>query len=246
MEENSHTANPVGEINTIVQGIKNVCITHERRSVKEVRVILAHWDYKSDRVKKYGGIKWIFDHWRDLLKQGGNTMDQICKEKICILSFESGEQICQVKNKDREDTKKANMMKKIEMFMALETVTYIQTPPKKLEDIKRAVKDLSEVSYLSNSTKEVEHCLHEMNCYQELNEYLHDLSHQSYKYDALSLETFEKIKTKLPDRMRNELSNLLYDFQTALGNFPDDSVLGSWIEHDAYKNLNQKVQEGWF
>ena len=238
-------ANPVDKINAIVQSIENVCITHERRSSKDVRVILAHWDYGSGYVKKYGGIKWIFDHWRDLFKRGKNTIDQICLEKICILSFESEKQICQVKNRDREDTKKANMMKKIEMLMALETVTYIQTPPKQLKDIERAVADLSKILFLSNDAdiEQIEYCLHEMNSYQELNEYLHKVSH---KYDASFLETFKNIRTKLPDRMKSELSNLLDDFQTALENFPENNTYNSWIEHDAYKNLNQKVQEGWF
>lgn len=232
----------VGEINAILQSIENVCITHEHRSSKEVRVVLAHWDYGSSYVKKHGGIKWIFDHWKDLLDEEENTMDQICSEKICILSFESEEQICQVRNKDRADTKKANMMEKIKMLLALETVTYIQTPPKQLEDIKQAVADLSEIPCLSNST-EIEHCLHEMNSYQELNEYLHKVSH---KYDASTLETFKNIRAKLPDRMKSELSNLLDGFQTALENFPEDNAFNSWIEHDAYKNLNQKVHDGWF
>ena len=238
----------VTRINATVQSIDNVCITNKCSSYKDVRVLLAHWDYERHCVKKYGGIKWIFDHWRDLLEEGGDTMGEICSEKICILSFESEKQICQVKNKDRENTKKAHMMEKIEMLMALETVTYIQTPPNQLEDIKQAVAELSQISVLSNDTNVecIEHCLHEMNCYQELNEYLHDLSHKPYKYDVSSLETFKNIRTKLRNRMKNELSNLLDGFQTTLENFPENNTLNSWVEHDAYKNLNQKVQEGWF
>ena len=233
----------VNKINSVVRNIENVRTTQKLNSCKDVRVMLAHWDYDEACVKRYGGIKWVFNQWRNLLKNDNNAMDKICSEKICILSFESDEQICQ--NGDSKDMKRQKMLGKIRILLNLETVTYLQTPPKQLEDIQRAVENLSEISFLSDDTniEQIEQCLREMNFYQVLNSYLHDLSH---KCDDSSLKTFESIRNKLPSDLENELSGLLDKFQTELEGFSASSAAESWIMNDAYICLNKKVQEGWF
>lgn len=233
----------INEINSIVQSIDNVRTTQKLNSTQNVRVLLAHWNYDGERVERYGGFRWVFNHWRELKENPTDEIDEICSEKICILSFESREQIAQCG--DSGNPKRKNMLEKIKLLLRLETVAYVQTPPKQLEDIEQAVKKLSKISFLSNPSdiKKVEQSLHEMDFYQVLNSYLHELSH---KHDNSSLETFKNIRTDLPSNLKSELSGLLDDFQFTLENFQVNNTLESLITSDAYINLNEKVQKGWF
>ena len=243
--------NPVDNINAIVEHINNVCIPHQLNSYNEepydgVLVVLAHWDYENHCAKKYQGIKWIFDHWRKLSEQGESTAFKVYSEKVCILSFESEEKICSIDDQDIEDKRKENMIYSIRMLMALETVTYIQTPPGKLKHIKKTVQELSKISFLQrdDSKNIIEYYLKKMNSYQALETYLHNVSSEC---DASSLGEFNKIINNMSNNMKEELEGILTDFQSALERcIENDNPASCLKENDAYMALAEKVREGWF
>ena len=187
-----------------------------------VRVILADWNYTEKRVEKYGGFRWIFNRWWELL----NADAPHKMEKTCVLGF------------DPELTVRGE--EKGRMLLEQKGVVYLQIPPAQLQDIQDTVTILSEQLH-PNLGSSMEQWVTERHFYDELWLYLHAFRNRIRffsegtktadleKYN-MELRTLRRIKAKYPDTLTAMLVSL------------EDKII-TYIEHAGQQSLENVHRE---
>ena len=189
-----------------------------------VRVILADWNYTEKRVEKYGGFRWIFNRWWELLNADAPRK----MEKTCVLGFDPESTV--------RDEEKGHML------LEQEGVVYLQVPPAQLQDIQDAVTILSEQPY-PNLDSSMEQWVTERHFYAELQEYLHAFRNRIRFFS-------EGTKTANPEKYNMELSALRRikeqypDILTTMLVSLEDKII-TYIEHagqQSLKNVHRECQ----
>ena len=202
-------------------------------SPTKVYAVLAHWDYKNNRVKEYAGIRWIFQQWAELRRSNSDDdfIAIVNEWKICILSFEPIEHI---ESKER-----------IKMLLALENIKYIQTPPGQWKDIENIVDELSE-AVTTGYEGELDEFIGEMDSYELLKNYLHDFR----KKDEFN-KKYRILLSQFKDDIDYICENLKEEDKPAFNSFlltykkPGSNDFKKECEN-LYQKAQKVVQEGEF